>query len=402
MPTPLSPSIFVNLCKVANDTFERILPSSTRALRQTFADYNRDLRGTGAAGRKAAVQAAVAALAADKRRKYALALDYVSFCLDEPHALAYTTVASPMNATVSRGATRCLVFRPGSNAAPAAPPRVDPRGSDATAVRQLAVKAVRITRAILFRGTLNNEVRIGGRWLYYCCRDALPQAEKQAPKYLYDYSDRMFDDLRGANEQDIARQMAAVAYGPWKMGGAVCRMCSHVAAGVLSMLAPSGTRVAVVFDGSFDHSYAVVQRGTSPWITCDPWPGETLALTWAAGVCCFPPLAVTACYEFTVESPVSIPYGVAFADDVVAHATAHARAANDWKRPNGSFLLCRCRCDHGAWGCKGRQPATVAQCDSHYQHGTNREAAVSRAGALAAGHLLAAEPHEWGPAVVLD
>ncbi len=402
MRTPISEAAFLNLCKVVNTSFENWKNSSTRGLRGTFDAYNTAIRGAGAAGQAQLVRQAVIALSAGKKTKYELALDYIKFCLGDARTVNYTRVSSHAGTTVSRGTVSCLRFRPGANQAPAPPGGANANGADAAAVKNLAVMAVRIARAILYRGTLNNKVRIGGHQIYYCCRDALGQADKQAPKYLYDYNDRMADALRGDNQEDIARQMAAVAFGPWENGGAVCRMCSHVAAGVLTMLAPAGTRIAVVFDGAFDHSYAVVQRGTSPWITCDPWPGETFALPWTSTACCFPPSAVTACYEIIVDSPVSIPYGVAFTTEEIAAATLDAQRANTCKKANGEFLLRRCRCNHGTWGCRGQEPATVAQCDNHYFHPTNRHNGLSRHGAIAAGHPLAADHAEWGPAAAIE
>jgi hypothetical protein len=358
--TPISNAIFVNLCKTQNDHFEKWVSSSTATLRTKFAAFNLGVRGANNRTAELAVNTALDALKNDKATKdakYTLALDYVAFCLEKRAArVNYTRSASGAGVIVKKDGAEALKFKPGTPNPPVSVPNESLTHADGKAMLAVATDAIRITRSILWRGTLNNEtylddrgqtpaisrispssldpgrdVMAGGATTYFCDRPGLRDEDRDAPKYLMDFNDNLEPFLRGDNDQDIALSMAAKAYGPWNTGGAVCSMCAHVAAGVLTMLSPPGTRINIAFDSAFDHSYVVIQKGLSPWITVDPWPGHAWAMPWKPN-CWFPPDACSSNFIIEVTSPVSVPYGIPFAADVVQNAWTRSTAmTKDWR-----------------------------------------------------------------------
>lgn len=359
---PLSASIFVNLCKTVNTHFESYFNSSTLTLRQKFAGYNAALRGAGGlANAETEVVDTIELLKKKKQAKYNLALDYVDFCLGRDRRLAgaYTTGARDGGGkSVSAGGKVCLEFLAGTDRAPNEVDGASLTSADGQAVMNLAVTAIQVTRSVLYRGTLNNLTYLGldgktpaasrvtpsacdpgrdvlptGANYYYCDRPGLATADRDAPKYINDFNDMVEPVLVGEKNlvsPDIPREMAAKGFASWYAGGAVCAMCAHVAAGVLTMLSPPGTRVCVAFDCSFDHSYVVIQRGTSPWITVDAWPGHAWAMPWRPS-CWFPPRDCKSNFEIKVNIPVSIPYGVEFAGNLIEQAINRGKTVQDWR-----------------------------------------------------------------------
>ena len=435
MPTPLSRAIFENLCRSKNSRFENVKNSSTRDLRGTFEAFTAAIRTDEYDNAKQAVLDAIDALAAAKKTKYRRALNYVRYCLDEdPNLVVYEGQVEDGNwvvrevaegderpRAVRRGRRNQLAtdnkvairYLPGTDHPPAGATEGDPTGSDATAMKSLAQRAAKITRAILYRGTVNNQVRNGENgYEYWCCRNDLPADQREAPKYLNDYN----TDLQGhlvatAAEGEIPKQLAGVAYGPWQVKGAgVCAMVAHVTAGVLTMLAPGGTRVAIVVDTGFDHSYTVIKKGGSPWISCDPWPGQCWALPWTPD-CWFPPRDVRNCFEFEIVTPVSVPYGVLFTADEIQNALDSVRA-NNCRTAGGALMMVKCACENCRRIPIGERPRLPRQMDHHYGHPSNafvtvgegeeaRKQAMPRATALARGYLDAAGPTDWGSAVTV-
>lgn len=250
--------------------------------------------------------------------------------------IAYTTMPTNPNATpkieVKEGRDTRLVFYKGvlcidgvrRIASPEDLSHMSKTNKEAQYVIQLATQTVKIVRALLRRGTLNN--LMDGPHTY---RMKVKKPKKWGEGYIDAYENRTgfmsdrspallnkkIEDMRTTlsslhmqNPSDHVK-MAAMGLAPRIVGAGVCAMVAHVTLGVLTTIA-EGIRVLLVFDSSFDHSYCVVSKGHSRWFSVDPWTRDVYVCPWED--CWFPPQDVRQYYRVDIVKPVVIPYGVNF------------------------------------------------------------------------------------------
>lgn len=258
----------------------------------------------------------------------------------EYHNVAYTTMPTKPTALtprieVKQGRDTYLIFYKGvlcrdgdrQLASPEDRSNMSKTNKDAQYVIQLATQTVKIVRALLRRGTLNN--LMDGPHTY---RMKVKKPKKWGEGYIDSYENRKgfmadqppallnkkIEDMR-TNLASLHMQppsdhvkMAAMGLAPRIVGAGVCAMVAHVTLGVLTTIG-EGIRVLLVFDSSFDHSYCVVSKGYSRWFSVDPWTRDVYVCPWED--CWFPPQDVRQYYRVDIIKPVVIPYGVNFSQD---------------------------------------------------------------------------------------
>ena len=202
----------------------------------------------------------------------------------------------------------------------------------------IAIYAVKATRYLLTRGALNAvfplepelnpdnapaNYRDPNRPPRYVCGNL-------SPKYLYDISEGLFQDLykekiyAGGMVRALANQLPrdplvgimSRYYGTMTIGGGVCSMVSSVVAGMATLSAfpvrytPDNndfTEILVCLH-SADHSFCVIGYRESPWIVADPWVGEPFILPWEENY--FDQAGVENYQRIIVRHRLRIPWGV--------------------------------------------------------------------------------------------
>jgi hypothetical protein len=188
---------------------------------------------------------------------------------------------------------------------------------DTQYAKLMARDAVRYARFTLTKGAFNNQMRINNKNQYL--------TDNVSPRWLAARAETLFTALAYPNDnaKDFVTQMAARSLATLTVGGGVCSLMAYVTAGFLTTSAKDDTKIAVVFDGNFDHEYVVVCYGESPWVVADPWVGTTYSCLWEH--CYFPQDAVTVTTDIEICRKVSVPFGVEFSDAEIRTATRQAK-----------------------------------------------------------------------------
>ena len=205
---------------------------------------------------------------------------------------------------------------------------------DAQYCRNLTAQTVRIVRALIREGTLNNLMgghhshngtvtqRVQSKWggvVNRNVRQPVPGfLTATSPKAMAARVETMRVQL-GASQPGRHVKLAGMGLAPRLVGGAVCAMLAHVTAGVLTTIATQ-TKVLIVFDAMYDHSYVVICRGDSTWYQVDPWVRIPRVVPWKD--CWFPREDVMNWFEIYVKHHVTAPYGVIFTQQQIQSAMA--------------------------------------------------------------------------------
>ena len=258
----------------------------------------------------------------------------------ENGAQAETVFALQQEATkracikVMRGGQNHLTVYEGEGGPP--PDRSAKRG-DPELVLDLASRAVQVVRALCPKGPLNNAVRYDAdkrQYVYLAGHENVSwlNAKSETLRLILDktFLPETWQELDG--EASFLRSMAAMGRATYSIGGGVCAQLSHLTLGVLTLLAPEKTQLAVVYDGKIDHSYVVLCQDDTDWIVCDPWPTEPHVAAWKHT--CFPRRNILNYFLIRVRRPVLVPYGVCFPKATVQKATQYVeRTETNYKRP---------------------------------------------------------------------
>lgn len=228
----------------------------------------------------------------------------------------------------------------------------------------IAIYAVKATRIVLSRGALNAvfpldpELNPDDAPANYWDPDRSPRyvCGSVSPKYLYDISEGLFNDLYqvkitgGGMVRQVVNQLPrdpligimARYYGAMTVGGGVCSMISAVTAGLATMAAypvifnpddPNDyTEILVCYHGA-DHSFCVVGYRGSPWIVADPWVGEPFIVPWEENF--FDREGVQVYQRICVRHRLPIPWNVEIL------AAAYNRGALDSAQVIQNFPLTR-------------------------------------------------------------
>lgn len=207
------------------------------------------------------------------------------------------------------------------------PPKRDGKaitGSDVEAVIEVATRAIQIARGLCPNGTFNNAKAYKEKKLVY-------QSPTSDLRWLISKSEtiravlgRLYKPVIGQKEtpldpqnakddgsaDNFLREMAAMGKATSISQGGVCAQMSHLTVGILTMIAPPGMQICVVYDKAIDHSYTVLCGPNTDWFVCDPWPSDPHVIPWA--YCCFPRQNILNHFLITVKTPVTVAYGIAF------------------------------------------------------------------------------------------
>jgi hypothetical protein len=245
---------------------------------------------------------------------------------------------------VKHGQTLHLVAYEGEGGPPPDPGDKAITGASAEAVIELASRTILLARALCPNGTFNNaksRAWQNDHWEYTY------QAPAAQVRWLISQSETMRDTLQEpfkpfgkppeAVEKTFLRSMAAMGRATYLSGGGVCAQMSHLTLGLLTLLAPQGTQIAVVYDKVIDHSYTVLRRDDTDWFTCDPWPTRPHVIPWRFS--CFPWRNILNHFLIEVHKPVSVAYGIAFQAGHIAQAKFKAgKEVNSQRAPDHQWL----------------------------------------------------------------
>jgi hypothetical protein len=212
-------------------------------------------------------------------------------------------------------------------------------GADAEQMMSLGRRVVWIVRSLCLHGTFNNRLKLVTStdpekefWEEYHEKNQLlgpnkyrflvPLADpaKNAPaynpKWLLSRGDTLWQKLAG-NNPDIVTDMAAYGRATYINQGGVCAQISHLTMGLLTLLAPPGSILNLVFH-KFDHSFVLIAKDTTDWFIVDPWIGATYVCPLRYAY--FIRERIHTNTRIEVVNPVDVPYGISFSNQQIQSA----------------------------------------------------------------------------------
>jgi hypothetical protein len=198
-------------------------------------------------------------------------------------------------------------------------------GADAEQMMSLGRRVVWMMRSLCRHGTFNNKLKLvtstDPEKEYWSWReekyrflaplaDPAKNAPMSNPAWLLSRGDTLWQGLAGENP-DIVNNMAAYGRATYINQGGVCAQISHLTMGLLTLLAPPGSILNLVYH-EFNHSFVLIAKDTTDWFIVDPWIGATYVCPLRYAY--FVREEIRDNTRIEVENPVNVPYGIAFSN----------------------------------------------------------------------------------------